>query len=574
MAILKSLPHKWIVTILIVLIIALSVTLLIKENKYVTIMLVVTSALLGLTYSIKEVNPRDKKWNEYINIIAPLQEELRQELANSKSEQLGGFFGMMNKNMQKFQGDMKLFDVGIHRRKQIAETVDRYLTNIRNLDTSYDPFTKTICTYINRKFDKVADSDASYDIDRMTTSGMEFSKLASRTVNEYNNEKPIIVSDTKIYRAWTYIDKDSLISNRTHTFISPILDSRPSMDRKIINTHWYIHNNMNNPMYIESKLDGSNQVMPSIDMEWFTAMDDYISNLPNKKLFTLLGYTKYGDKAVNWFLRNNEEKISELLKTVPDLWNMSAYFPYYFQMYDMLLHTQITEKYCVPTFPPTFSLDDSPSIRYLGIRTMPDTPAKFVEMYIKNMKSKLTDPENPYHTPMLPDEEQKHSIWYRAFAMLSILKLFSGTFWREVIEKTAKDIKEIIYQAPPLKTELVVYRGVVDKPAPSDAARSNLYKTDSFMSTTMDVQVAREFSDGHYIQRIVMLPGTKGLILEGISDFPGEMEMLLAPGSVFVESSESSVPYYKYELSDHTGVTNVCDIDKVNIKMNDLIMLI
>ncbi len=52
-------------------------------------------------------------------------------------------------------------------------------------------------------------------------------------------------------------------------------------------------------------------------------------------------------------------------------------------------------------------------------------------------------------------------------------------------------------------------------------------------------------------------------------------QILLPPGSVFVDSeSNTPVPYYKYDLSDHTGIMNVCDVDKLSVKINDLILLV
>jgi hypothetical protein len=255
----------------------------------------------------------------------------------------------------------------------------------------------------------------------------------------------------------------------------------------------------------------------TVDMTWLKDMNNYIMNLSTKDIYTIIGYTFYGDTVSNNYMRrrlNKQMFMNEL--SAYDKW-ISVYYPLFFQAVDYLdkdvsdvkkiLRDGKDNKVTVPGTVGYVALSD---------KTLANKQMEVSEV-LKLLKNNTT-----------MKTSDKYLIFYAIGRFLSF-----SEFWQNVIRLYIQDLETIIQKAPALKKPLVVYRGVKDDYY-LKGQEGNVYTTDGFVSTSINLGSALRFAGVKCcFKRITLLPGTRTLLLAGVSKFKQEFEILLSNKSKF-----------------------------------------
>jgi predicted Ser/Thr protein kinase len=104
-----------------------------------------------------------------------------------------------------------------------------------------------------------------------------------------------------------------------------------------------------------------------------------------------------------------------------------------------------------------------------------------------------------------------------------------------IIQMFINELNEIIQKSPSVSRAFITFRG--NKNDRYLSAKKNqtddIYTTQRFCSATIDGTTALQFSQGHNLQRITILRGSKCLLLFGLTKFPQESEILFPRGSTY-----------------------------------------
>jgi predicted Ser/Thr protein kinase len=104
---------------------------------------------------------------------------------------------------------------------------------------------------------------------------------------------------------------------------------------------------------------------------------------------------------------------------------------------------------------------------------------------------------------------------------------------KSIVHMFINDLNEIIRKSPSVTRAFIVFRGNKDDKYLTGAV-NNTYTTERFCSASVSGTKARDtFSGGHELQRITILKGSKCLLMFGITQVPGEWEILLPRGSTY-----------------------------------------
>lgn len=108
-----------------------------------------------------------------------------------------------------------------------------------------------------------------------------------------------------------------------------------------------------------------------------------------------------------------------------------------------------------------------------------------------------------------------------------------------LMARITKTVGEIIDGAPPLPSELIVYKGIAQntfrlfRRDPS----TGVLRTDMFAATSLSSEVAAKFADRRgRVVTIHLAPGSRVLWVQSISDDPKEFEILLQRHTAFQET--------------------------------------
>lgn len=266
-----------------------------------------------------------------------------------------------------------------------------------------------------------------------------------------------------------------------------------------------------------------------IDLEWIRSMNDYITQLSTKDLYTIVGYTFYGDIVSNNFMRG-QLKSSDFLNEVKNQsrWNQGQYYPIFFQALEVFKEMVKTE-------------NDLDKI----------TEGK-VNVILKSLWKDV-------HIPGI-----KMSSIYTKFKKAAGNFTYNK-FWTHAIQRYIDDLSRIIRNAPALRKKMVVYRGVKNDYYLKGLA-GKMYNTNSFVSTSLNLQSAINFSSEKCcFKRITLLPGTRVLLMDGVSVYPGEFEILLNKDTQFYITNEKTIV--------NRNTTAVCPSAKGNITVTDAVVV-
>lgn len=285
-----------------------------------------------------------------------------------------------------------------------------------------------------------------------------------------------------------------------------------------------------------------------IDYNWLFAMNDYIYNLSTEDLYTIIGYTHYGDVIVNNYMRNklNENKFMKDLTQI-NKWFVT-YYPFFFQAISYIEENDVnmflkeennTTKIYIPSSIAEHSIDNK---------------------FFKEKSMYVIDILQFIHNGELLKCSTKYILLYLIAPYLDFT-----LFWKKVIQRYIFDLNYIIKMTPVLTQPLVVYRGVKDDYYLKGNA-GFIYKTDSFISTSVNLTSALNFAGPKCcFKRITLLPNTHALLLVGISKYSNEIELLLGSESMFyITKAKKLIPKI---------TTDICKDNYNEIIVSDLVII-
>lgn len=285
-----------------------------------------------------------------------------------------------------------------------------------------------------------------------------------------------------------------------------------------------------------------------IDSDWIKQMNSYINNLSTKDLYTIVGYTFYGDTVANNYMRRNLNKIkftNEMSSL--DKW-VTNYYPLFFQAIEYL-----------DTVGDVFAIIKDGKDVSLEIKSNSFYNTNVAASHMFNKKMNLSTILREINNKSIKFSD-KYIILFNIGRYLSFTK-----FWQEVIRLYIKDLNRIIHNSPSLTTPIFVYRGVKNDYY-LKGKQGNVYKTNSFVSTSINLSSALRFA-GHNccFKRITLLPGTKALLIAGVSRYKQEIEILLPCDAQFYLTTQ------KRYVSKVT--TEMCPLKTNEILVTDAVVI-
>jgi hypothetical protein len=297
--------------------------------------------------------------------------------------------------------------------------------------------------------------------------------------------------------------------------------------------------------------DSIKYVEESFDDEWLIKMNNYVAELTTKKLYTLIGYTYYGDVLANNYMRRKIVKARFTRDLAGyDKW-FTNYYPLFFQALDKI--GKIKDINGI--------LKDGNDVKVNPIQYYFNgvTLQKNKNFTSSMLVSELFEKMKLDYSLTVAD---KYCIFYAAGRYLSFSK-----FWQDVIRQYTYDLDAIIDKAPPTTRKMIVYRGVKDDYY-LKGNKNHIYKTDSFVSTSINLPSALRFAGTKCcFKRITLLPGTKTVLLAGISKYKNEIELLLGSKSHFyITKNKGSIPRSTVDMCNDSASVKITVTDLVVVK--------
>jgi hypothetical protein len=167
--------------------------------------------------------------------------------------------------------------------------------------------------------------------------------------------------------------------------------------------------------------------------------------------------------------------------------------------------------------------------------------------------------------------------------MLGAAFSYKIDFLVKVVERYVKSLQRIISSSPPTTKMMTVYRGVKTDLFFNGNANTlvktdglEYYQNQGFVSTSLDSKVAYGFlhhaTNGNKccMQHITILPGSHCVMLQPITVFPEENEILLGNNTLYYIRGK------KHEKVHPTGI-NLCsalkDNEHVKVTVSDIVVV-
>ena len=317
------------------------------------------------------------------------------------------------------------------------------------------------------------------------------------------------------------------------------------------------YNNYNKDFIETSSID--NELI--MDTDWLHKQKEYIYNLSKYDIFTLKGYTHYGDIWVNSFLRDVLD-YNLLRNKNKEFFDSVFYFPVFFQL-ERLVSTFISKQ------------------NKLGIYSIfsvsPDTRVK---MYTSTSKNIPYSGKLQVYINLIIHKYISLSLSDKYIILISLWNYMHNDIYKYVIKQYYEDIVRIIAKSPTLTKNMKVYRGVRDDYY-LRGAKDSIYKNIGFVSTSLDVEKAQSFQHMDYendtkhngyccIKVIKLLKGTKALLMMPVSQYGDEKEVLLNHGSVYsIITPKVLKTFYNrpYEKS-----TDICQNKTYQVYVSEIVL--
>ena len=245
-----------------------------------------------------------------------------------------------------------------------------------------------------------------------------------------------------------------------------------------------------------------------IDMEWFQAQNKFARSLGPRDVFLMFGYSHNGDSWAHAYL-DGRFSMAQFKAGVTALTTTGKYFAFFFQARDV---------------------------------------------YKINSGDVLKD----YNEVLKRIREEKDE---------NIIKSISQMFIDE--------LNALIERAPATKKAFTVFRGVKDDTYMT-GVQDKQYVLNRFCSTSIRGEKAYEFAKPvvgsyHTVQRILLMPGSKCLMMFGFTNYSDEFEILLPRGTAYI------IRRVQKDVA-HANNRNMCKLNALSTynkigKMPDIICL-
>lgn len=355
--------------------------------------------------------------------------------------------------------------------------------------------------------------------------------------------QPIISHTT-----WSVIPFKSLIFKNTYA-----LDSKPQYTTKIDISnpmhHSFIEfNNYNGRFLVNNSV--FNTIM--YDNNWLMDQLNYIYKLNLYDLFTLKGYTYNGDVFANNYLRGTLDfkKFKNSHNEYID--QITQYFPMFMQVNKTLNKIPLQN---------IFVVDER--------KTKVQRITK-IQSFILKSSATIKEWMNILQTKTLKQSE-RYSI------IVPLWPFFTDVFREEVLKLFIEDLTNIIVNAPTNSKTMVVYRGVRNNFYITNSTK-DVYQNLGFVSTSLDIEVAKEFQRPVSpeddvkccIQRVLLPKGTHAITLFPLSNFQDEKEVLLPTGTFYKLNNKKVLKsFYRYQ---EDASMDLCFNNIVKINVSDIIV--
>jgi len=313
-------------------------------------------------------------------------------------------------------------------------------------------------------------------------------------------------------------------------------------------------------LLLKGHTDGMKYFEDLIDMTWLKKMNTYISELSIRDMYTLIGYTHVGDVLANQYMRKTFDvaRFNKLLRDFPQWFN--AYFPLFFQAISKIENTEHLQD--------IIKYDTEIKIFELARKTVYLKPSQSKQLIVSNQKMNVSDILKRIKSNQVQEQEQASDrlIQSDIYTLLfSVAPHLTHDFWEDVIGQYTRDLDAIISKSPSTTTQMIVYRGI-QHDSYMTGTKNNVYKTDGFVSTSLHLQSALFFSGEECcFKRIILLPGTKIILLSGISKYVKEIELLLGSKSQFyVTNNDQKIPL---------STVDICKNNSPEITVIDLVVV-
>jgi hypothetical protein len=398
-----------------------------------------------------------------------------------------------------------------------------------------------------------------------TESTQSIIKSKEHQINAYCRTKDITKLEEPIvsHTEWAFIPMKVLAYNSPFDLdkdmvFYPIVPFTPTGQL------WKIYkeyNNYNQPFLQSTSVENS----LDMDVQWLQNQKNYIMNMSKYDIFTLKGYTHYGDVLVNSLLRDVIEW--DKVRTM-NTYFVSAfdYFPVYFQL-DAIMSQMVSSNH-------------HGSQSKLALYALFDKPeTTMVKLYTKTTNKKIprTSSLSTYIDIITTDYSTwKHSDRY--IVLVSLWGLLHSVVYKKVIALFQQDLSRIINKSPPLTKDVVVFRGVKND-FYLKGVKNGYYKNIGFVSTSMDVEKAQFFqklgdeqrtASDCCIQRITLVKGTRALLMMPTSQYGDEKEVLLNHGSTY-KIIEPKVMKTFYNKTDEKSY-DICKKDTYQVYVSDVVL--
>lgn len=345
---------------------------------------------------------------------------------------------------------------------------------------------------------------------------------------------------------WAFIPMKVLKYNTPHDLDKdPVFV--PVVPYDMFGSSWRIYKEYNN--YNEEFLKTSsieNELI--MDTDWLYKQKEYIYNLPKHDIFTLKGYTHYGDILVNAYLRDVLD-YNLIRHKNKEFFNSVFYFPLFFQL-DNLITTFISRK------------------NKLGIYSLfTIATGTKVKMYTSTSRTIPSSGKLQVYIDLIINKYSTLSLSDKYIVLVSLWNYMHNDVYKYVIKKFYEDLTRIITSSPTISKDIKVYRGVRDDYY-LRGSKDGIYKNIGFVSTSLDVEKAQFFqqmvNDGSNKQKepccikvIKLLKGTKALLMMPVSQYGDEKEVLLNHASVYrITIPKVLKTFYNLPFEKSTDICN------------------
>ena len=271
-----------------------------------------------------------------------------------------------------------------------------------------------------------------------------------------------------------------------------------------------------------------------IDVKWYIKMQEYISTLPNRERFALYAYTKNGDVYVNMLERGFDLDYTRVI--------MKPLF------YEFLVYMT--------------SPDTKKDIFIDGNNTFYGTFGITIQD-LKIIRDNITSAT----AKLIYDIYKKY------------ITLKSSTIKKDVIHALIKSLSDtisrVIKKSPPTTKTMVVFRGVKDCFFAADNfdskySENEVFYNKGFVSTTLDYKIAVDTFSGQEqccFKVLTILPGTRCIPLIGLTEFAGEVEILLDRNTKYIIRDKYKTQILKRPRTHLTNTPN-----ERTMKISDIII--